>query len=64
MNTALSIIALILVVQLVLFYSFVNAFIVGNNKLVSLDIGLILLGLGVAKHVYAVAPKQITGIKK
>ena len=64
MNTALAIMAVILGVQLVLLYSFANAFIVGNNKLVSLDIGLILLGLGMIRHVYAVAPKQAMEIKK
>lgn len=64
MNTSLVIMVIILAVQVVLLYSFVNAFIVGNTKLVSLNIGLILLGLGMTQHIYAVSPKPSTEIKK
>jgi len=64
MNTALALMGVMLGIQLILLYSFANAFIIGNNKLVSLDIGLILLGLGVTIHIYAVTPKQTTEIKK
>lgn len=57
MNTATVLIAVIVVVQLVLLYAFANAYIMGNNKLVSLNIGLILFGLGISQHVYAIASK-------
>ena len=55
LNTATGILVVIVLVQVVLFYAFANAFIMGNSKLVSLNIGLILMGLGMSQHVYAIA---------
>jgi len=55
LNTATALLAVIVVVQLILFYAFANAFIAGNSKLVSLNIGLILVGLGMSQHIYAIA---------
>jgi quinol-cytochrome oxidoreductase complex cytochrome b subunit len=52
-NLATGLLLAITVVQLVLVWAFANAFIMGNNRLVSLNIGLILLGLGISQHVYA-----------
>lgn len=63
LNTATGLIAAIVLVQGVLFYAFAKAFIMGNSKLVSLNIGLILIGLGVSQHVYAIA-KPPTEAKK
>jgi quinol-cytochrome oxidoreductase complex cytochrome b subunit len=60
LNTSTGIIAAIVLVQGVLFYAFANAFIMGNSKLVSLNIGLILLGLGMSQHVYAITAKPPT----
>jgi quinol-cytochrome oxidoreductase complex cytochrome b subunit len=59
MNMATVLLAGIVVVQLILFYAFANAFILGNNKLVSLNIGLILMGLGMSQHIYAVAKTSL-----
>ncbi len=64
LNTATGLIAAIVLVQGVLFYAFANAFIMGNSKLVSLNIGLILMGLGMSQHVYAIAAKPPTEAKK
>ncbi|RLG96608.1 hypothetical protein DRO27_01940 [Candidatus Bathyarchaeota archaeon] len=63
LNTATGLIAAIVLVQGVLFYAFANAFIMGNSKLVSLNIGLILMGLGMSQHVYAIAVKPPTEVK-
>jgi hypothetical protein len=35
----------------------------GNSKLVSLNIGLILMGLGMSQHVYAIAKHPTEAIK-
>jgi len=64
LNTATGLIAVIVLVQGVLFYAFANAFIMGNSKLVSLNIGLILMGLGMSQHVYAIAAKPPMEAKK
>jgi hypothetical protein len=64
LNTATGLLAAIVLVQVVLFYAFANAFIMGNSKLVSLNIGLILIGLGMSQHVYAIAAKPPTEAKK
>lgn len=64
LNTATGLIAAIVLVQGVLFYAFANAFIMGNSKLVSLNIGLILMGLGMSQHVYAIAAKPPMEAKK
>jgi quinol-cytochrome oxidoreductase complex cytochrome b subunit len=64
LNTATGLIAAIVLVQGVLFYAFANAFVMGNSKLVSLNIGLILMGLGMSQHVYAIAAKPPTEAKK
>jgi len=64
LNTATGLLAVIVVVQAVLFYAFANAFIMGNSKLVSLNIGLILIGLGMSQHVYAISAKPPTEAKK
>jgi ubiquinol-cytochrome c reductase cytochrome b subunit len=64
LNTATGLIAAIVLVQGVLFYAFTNAFIMGNSKLVSLNIGLILMGLGMSQHVYAIAAKPPMEAKK
>jgi ubiquinol-cytochrome c reductase cytochrome b subunit len=64
LNTATGLLAVIVLVQVILFYAFANAFILGNNKLVSLNIGLILMGLGMSQHVYAIAAKPPTEAKK
>ncbi len=42
-------------VQAILVWAFTSAYIQGNLELASIDIGLILLGLGMAQHVYSVA---------
>jgi len=63
LNTATGLIAAIVLVQGVLFYAFANAFIMGNSKLVSLNIGLILMGLGMSQHVYAITAKPPTEVK-
>jgi ubiquinol-cytochrome c reductase cytochrome b subunit len=64
LNTATGLIAAIVLVQGVLFYAFANAFVMGNSKLVSLNIGLILMGLGMSQHVYAISAKPSTEAKK
>nr|MBC8462994.1 hypothetical protein [Candidatus Bathyarchaeota archaeon] len=64
LNTATGLIAAIVLVQGVLFYAFANAFIMGNSKLVSLNIGLILVGLGMSQHVYAISAKPPMEAKK
>jgi ubiquinol-cytochrome c reductase cytochrome b subunit len=64
MNTATLILTGIVLVQMVLLYAFANAFIMGNNKLVSLNIGLILMGLGMSQHVYAIASKTPPEVPK
>lgn len=64
LNTAMGLIAAIVLVQGILFYAFANAFIMGNSKLVSLNIGLILMGLGMSQHVYAIAAKPPMEAKK
>lgn len=64
LNTATGLLAAIVLVQVVLFYAFANAFIMGNSKLVSLNIGLILIGRGMSQHVYAIAAKPPTEVKK
>ena len=64
LNTATGLIAAIVLVQGVLFYAFANAFVMGNSKLVSLNIGLILMGLGMSQHVYAIAAKPPMEAKK
>jgi quinol-cytochrome oxidoreductase complex cytochrome b subunit len=63
LNTATGILVVIVLVQVVLFYAFANAFIMGNSKLVSLNIGLILMGLGMSQHVYAIAKHPTEAIK-
>ncbi len=42
-------------VQAVLLWAFASAYIHGNIELASINLGLMLLGLGIAQHVYAVA---------
>ncbi len=64
LNTATGLIAAIVLVQGVLFYAFANAFVMENSKLVSLNIGLILMGLGMSQHVYAISAKPSTEAKK
>ncbi len=64
LNTSTGIIAAIVLVQVILFYAFANAFIMGNSKLVSLNIGLILMGLGMSQHVYAITAKPPAEVKK
>ncbi len=63
LNTATGILVVIVLVQVVLFYAFANAFIMGNSKLVSLNIGLILMGLGMSQHVYAIAKPPTEAMK-
>jgi hypothetical protein len=64
LNTATGLLAAIVLVQVVLFYAFANAFIMGNSKLVSLNIGLILIGLSMSQHIYAIAAKPPMEAKK
>jgi NADH:ubiquinone oxidoreductase subunit 6 (subunit J) len=56
-NLATGLLIAITGVQLVLVWAFANAYVMGNNRLVSLNIGLILLGLGISQHVYGTATK-------
>jgi quinol-cytochrome oxidoreductase complex cytochrome b subunit len=56
-NLATGLLIAITIVQLVLVWAFANAYVMGNNRLVSLNIGLILLGLGISQHVYGTATK-------
>ncbi|MCW3992366.1 MAG: hypothetical protein NWE79_06635, partial [Candidatus Bathyarchaeota archaeon] len=56
-NIATALLLAIVGVQVVLVWAFANAYVMGNSRLVALDIGLILLGLGMSQHIYATASK-------
>ena len=54
-NLPLVILALVILTQAALLWAFSMAFIQGNTEIASLAMGFILIGLGVAQHVYAVS---------
>ena len=54
-NLPLVILALVILAQATLLWAFSSAFISGNTEIASLSLGFILIGLGVAQHVYAVS---------
>jgi quinol-cytochrome oxidoreductase complex cytochrome b subunit len=57
-NIATLLLLVIVCVQVALVWAFSSAYIIGNNRLTSLNIGLILLGLGMAQHIYSVASRK------
>ncbi len=57
-NIAGALLIIIVCVQGALLWGFSSAYVSGNNRLMSLNIGFILLGLGMSQHVYAVASKK------
>ena len=57
-NIATVLLLVIVCVQVALVWSFSSAYIIGNNRLTSLNIGLILLGLGISQHIYSVASRK------
>jgi quinol-cytochrome oxidoreductase complex cytochrome b subunit len=62
-NVATALLLAIVGVQAVLVWAFANAYVLGDTRLVSFDIGLILLGLGMSQHIYATASKQPLNVK-
>jgi ubiquinol-cytochrome c reductase cytochrome b subunit len=54
-NLSTALLVAIVAVQAVLLWAFASSYIHGNIELASIDLGLLLLGLGIAQHVYAVA---------
>jgi hypothetical protein len=54
-NLPLVILALVILAQATLLWAFSSAFINGNTEIASFSLGFILIGLGVAQHVYAVS---------
>ena len=54
-NLPLVILALVIMVQAALLWAFSSAFIQGNTEIASLSLGFVIIGLGVAQHVYAVS---------
>jgi quinol-cytochrome oxidoreductase complex cytochrome b subunit len=54
-NLPMVILALVIMAQAALLWAFSYAFIQGNTEIVALSLGFVLIGLGVAQHVYAVA---------
>jgi hypothetical protein len=63
-NIATALLLAIVGVQLVLVWAFANAYIMRNSRLLSLDLGLILLGLGMSQHIYATASKLPSSAKR
>jgi len=57
-NIASALLIIIVCVQGALLWAFSSAYVSGNNRLMSLNIGLILLGLGMSQHIYALASKK------
>ncbi len=54
-NLSTALLVAVVAVQAILLWAFASAYIHGNIELASIDLGLMLLGLGIAQHVYAVA---------
>ena len=63
-NIATALLLAIVGVQVVLVWAFANAYIMRNSRLLSLDLGLILLGLGMSQHIYATASKLPSSAKR
>jgi quinol-cytochrome oxidoreductase complex cytochrome b subunit len=57
-NIATALLFVIVCVQITSVWAFSSAYIIGNNRLMSLNIGFILLGLGASQHIYVVASKK------
>lgn len=57
-NIASALLIVIVCVQGALLWAFSSAYVSGNNRLMSLNIGFILLGLGMSQHIYAIASKK------
>jgi quinol-cytochrome oxidoreductase complex cytochrome b subunit len=57
-NIATALLLVIVCVQVVSVWAFSSAYIIGNNRLMSLNIGFILLGLGASQHIYVVASRK------
>jgi len=54
-NLPLVILALVILAQATLLWAFSSAFIQGNTEIAALSMGFVIIGLGVAQHVYAVS---------
>ncbi len=54
-NLPLVILAMVIMAQAALLWAFASAYIQGNTEIIALSLGFVLIGLGVAQHVYAVA---------
>ena len=54
-NLPLVILALVILTQAALLWAFSSAFIQGNTEIAALSMGFVIIGLGVAQHVYAVS---------
>ncbi|MBC8224667.1 cytochrome bc complex cytochrome b subunit [Candidatus Bathyarchaeota archaeon] len=52
-NLPLVILALVILAQAALLWAFSSAFIQGNTEIAALSMGFVIIGLGVAQHVYA-----------